>query len=265
MKILAIGDPHGKLPKKLPKTDLILCTGDAGKATLARKFHFDNVKRKQKGLEELEYDSQFMKRVYQEIYKSSLDIWRYLSKIAPTYSILGNVGTNMIYDSKVKKDEKKYGIKFPSMRQGMNKINNFHFVRNIIRNINGIRIGFLEYFEDVCWFKEFGVNDKKRLSKAKNETNKAKRILGNFKDLDILVCHQPPYGYLDKVSGAYGAPKNYWGKHAGSKAILDYVKKYQPKYVFCGHIHEAEGKTKIGKTEVYNLGVAGNKIIELNK
>ena len=45
--------------------------------------------------------------------------------------------------------------------------------------------------------------------------------------------------------------------------MLDYIKKYQPKYVFCGHIHEGEGKAKIGKTEVYNLGVAGHKIINL--
>ena len=42
------------------------------------------------------------------------------------------------------------------------------------------------------------------------------------------------------------------------------IKKHQPKYVFCGHIHEAEGKAKIGKTEIYNLGVAGHKIINLS-
>ena len=68
---------------------------------------------------------------------------------------------------------------------------------------------------------------------------------------------------FDKVSPKYNPPKDWIGKHAGSKVILDYIKKYQPKYVFCGHIHEGEGKAKIGKTEVYNLGVAGHKIINL--
>jgi Icc-related predicted phosphoesterase len=92
---------------------------------------------------------------------------------------------------------------------------------------------------------------------------KAKKILNNFGFLDILVSHHPPYGYLDKVSSKYNPPKPWIGKHAGSKTILDYIKKYQPKYVFCGHIHEGEGKAKIGKTEVYNLGVAGHKIINL--
>jgi len=121
----------------------------------------------------------------------------------------------------------------------------------------------LEYFIDTCWVREFKLRDyKKMLKRARKQTDKARRILKRFGKVDILVCHQPPYGYLDKVTGKYGAPKFYRGKHAGSKVILDYIKKHQPKYVFCGHIHEGEGKTKIGKTEVYNLGVAGHKIVE---
>lgn len=267
MKILAVGDPHGDMKKlgKIPKKDidLVLCTGDVGKADLARERFFENVKRKKEGLPELEYDGKFNKKVWMQIYDSSLDVWKYLSKIAPTYSILGNVGMSMIYDSNVKKEEKKYKMKLPSLRQGMNKIDDFYFVRNVVRNIDGLRIGFLEYFNDVCWDKEFGTKDKKKMSRARKETDKAKKILKNFGGLDILVCHQPPYGYLDNVSGKYGAPKNYIGKHAGSKVILDYVKKYQPKYVFCGHIHEGEGKTNVGKSEIYNLGVAGHKIISL--
>lgn len=268
MKILAVGDPHGDMKKisKIPKKDidLVLCTGDVGKADFARKFHFGNVRRKQQGLEELEYGGKINKKVYMQIYESSLEVWKYLSRIAPTYSILGNVGMNMVYDWKMKKEEKKYGIKLPSLRKGINKIKNFYFVRNVVRNIRGLRVGFLEYFDDVCWYKEFGIKEKKKIGKAKKETVKAKRILENFGAVDILICHQPPFGYLDKVSGKWGAPKAYVGKHAGSKVILDYVKKYKPKYIFCGHIHEGEGKAKIGKSEIYNLGVAGYKVISLN-
>lgn len=272
MKILAIGDPHGKLPKNLDfvtkknKIDLILCVGDAGKADLARKRFFENIERKKKGLPELEYNNDFQKKVWMEIYNSSLYVWKYLSKLAPTYSVLGNVGTNMIYDWKVKKEERKYGLKLPSMRSGMNKIKDFHFVRNVVRNVDGMRIGFLEYFTDTCWVKEFKPADySKKLKNAKKETEKARRILKNFGKIDILVCHQPPYGYLDKVNNS-AAPKDWKGKHAGSKVILDYVKKYQPKVVLCGHIHEAKGEAKIGKTKVYNLGWHGNyKVIDLNK
>ena len=90
-----------------------------------------------------------------------------------------------------------------------------------------------------------------------------KGYLEKFGNVDILVCHQPPYGVLDTVSGRYGAPKKWWGKHAGSKVILNYIRKYKPRYVFCGHIHEAKGHVKIGKTEVYNLGLCGSKVIEV--
>jgi len=267
MKILAVGDPHGsKKVKKIPvkNIDLVLITGDVGKADLVRERFFENVKREKKGLPELKDDRRLKKAVYNEIYNSSLEVWKYFSKFAPTYSILGNVGTNMLKDSEVKKDEKEFKIKLPYLRKGISKLNNFYLVKNVVRNINGLRIGFLEYFVDTNWVQDFKPsNYNKSLDKAKKETKKAKRILRNFKNLDILICHQPPYGYLDKVSSKYNPPKNWIGKHAGSKVILDYVKKYQPKYVFCGHIHEGEGKAKIGKTEVYNLGVAGYKIINL--
>lgn len=266
MKILAVGDPHGDMKKlgKIPKKDidLVLCTGDVGKADLARERFFENVKRKKEGLPELKYDGKFNKKVWMQIYNSSLNVWKYFSKIAPTYSILGNVGMNMIYDSNVKKEEKKYKMKLPSLRQGMNKIDDFYFVRNVVRNIGGLRVGFLEYFVDTCWFKEYNNKDKKKIAKAKKETVKAEKILKHFGSLDVLVCHQPPYGYLDTTNHP-SAPKEWRGKHAGSKVILDYVKKYQPKYVFCGHIHEGEGKTKVGKSEIYNLGVAGHKVISL--
>lgn len=266
MRICAIGDPHGNLEKikKIPMKgiDLVLINGDLGNVDFIRQRFIENIKRKKEGLQELEYTSQDMKKVYMETYDSTLNILKYLSKYAPTYSILGNTSMNMIYDSNVKKEEEKYKIKLPSLRQGMNQIKDFYFVRNCLRNINGLRIGFLEYFIDNCWIKEFNVKDEKKMAKAKKETAKAKKVLKNFKNLDILVCHQPPYGYLDQVNNSSNLMDRE-GKHAGSKVILDYIKKYKPKYVFCGHIHEAKGKTKIGKTEIYNLGEAGHKIIEI--
>ena len=87
-------------------------------------------------------------------------------------------------------------------------------------------------------------------------------VLKRFGEIDILLCHQPPHGILDKVTAKF-APKHWKGKHAGSKTILDYIQKYHPKYVFCGHIHEGEGMRKIGASEVYNLGVCGYKLVKL--
>ncbi|MEX2017230.1 MAG: metallophosphoesterase [Candidatus Pacearchaeota archaeon] len=68
----------------------------------------------------------------------------------------------------------------------------------------------------------------------------------------ILISHVPPFGTLDTLRNS---------RHVGSKILAEAIKKYQPKLVLCGHIHEAEGNAKIGKTKVYNLGSEKYKII----
>lgn len=264
MKILAIGDPHGDISKlrKIPKKgiDLIILTGDLGKADLARQRFFENIERKKEGLEELEPDRDFRKTVHMEVHDSTLEVLGYLSRFAPVYTIQGNVG--LFTDAQARNDSKKYGVKLPSTTRAMRKLGDVHLIKNRLRVLGDRRIGFLEYFTDTCWVREFKPTDyKKSMTKAKKQTDKARRVLGNFKDLDILVCHQPPYGYLDKVGAP--APMHWRGKHAGSKAVLDYIEKNQPPYVLCGHIHEGEGKTKIGNSEVFNLGVGGHVVLEI--
>ncbi|MCK5150088.1 metallophosphoesterase [Candidatus Pacearchaeota archaeon] len=170
---------------------------------------------------------------------------------------MGNVWTT---DQGAKKDEKNFGLKL-YLNRDIRKMRNVNLVKNRIRKIENLRIGFLEYFVDTCWVREFKPGDyKNKLKEAKKETDKARRILKNFKNLDILVCHQPPYGVLDKMMNKQG-PKQWYGKHAGSKVILDYVKRTQPRYVFCGHMHESKGKKKIEKTEIYNAGCCGDYVV----
>lgn len=83
------------------------------------------------------------------------------------------------------------------------------------------------------------------------ETELAER-LGRFAELEpmVLICHCPPHGTpLDRISA---------GHHAGSRSVRDFIKKYQPEYFFCGHIHEAQGvRTEIGKTKAMNVGKRG--------
>lgn len=65
-----------------------------------------------------------------------------------------------------------------------------------------------------------------------------------------LVVHFPPYGTkLDEF-----AP----GKHAGSRALREWVEREQPEMLFCGHIHECAGKSdQLGRTRCFNVGKAG--------
>ncbi|MBS3087604.1 metallophosphoesterase [Candidatus Pacearchaeota archaeon] len=259
VKFCAVGDPHGDLKRirKVSKNvDFYLVTGDLGRANLARNIFFENIKRSKKGLAEKEVGVKEKKKIHDEIHYSTLGVLRYLANVAPVYSIQGNVGITTIVEARERSEED--GFKHLATRKVIDDNSKMHLVKNVIRNLGGVRVGFLEYFVDECWVREFASRDKEKMKVARKESLKAKKILERFGKVDILVCHQPPYGFLDKISGEYGAPKGWHGKHAGSRVILDYIRKHQPRFVFCGHIHEGEGKIKIGKSEVFNLGVGGS-------
>ncbi len=263
MKILAIGDPHGNLDdiRKIPlDADLILITGDLGKADLARKMFFENLRRKREGLPEKEYSANQEKMAFMQAYNSSMRLVRYLRRFAPVFSIFGNLESSNVETRRL---SKKHGIELPFLSNSLNDLPDVRVINNRVANFQGVRIGCLEYFLDACWAKEFRPDDKSIADRAKRQSEKARIFLKNFGRTDILVCHQPPYGILDEVDAKF-APKEWQGKHAGSKLIRDYIEKYSPRYVFCGHIHEAEGMKKVGRTEVYNLGNCGYKSVELS-
>jgi len=66
----------------------------------------------------------------------------------------------------------------------------------------------------------------------------------------VLICHAPPLNTkLDRVRD---------GLHAGSRAVRQFIEKYQPRNFFCGHIHEAEGVVEqMGETRAQNVGKRG--------
>jgi Icc-related predicted phosphoesterase len=73
----------------------------------------------------------------------------------------------------------------------------------------------------------------------------------------VLVSHTPPWNTrLDRTS---------LGLHVGSLSVRKFIEERQPSIVFCGHIHEAKGKEKIGKTVIVNPGPArhGDYVIAL--
>jgi Icc-related predicted phosphoesterase len=61
---------------------------------------------------------------------------------------------------------------------------------------------------------------------------------------NVLLCHAPPYGSLDKPAG----------EHVGSKSIQRHMKAFD--LVCCAHIHEQRGVVDIGGTKVINPGAA---------
>lgn len=82
--------------------------------------------------------------------------------------------------------------------------------------------------------------------------------LGLFENLDplVLVCHAPPRDtLLDRTSNG----------HIGSPAVREFIERRQPRYFFCGHVHEAAGQEdKIGVCRAYNAGKQG-RLLQLDK
>ena len=66
----------------------------------------------------------------------------------------------------------------------------------------------------------------------------------------IAICHAPPWGtMLDRITNL---------KHAGSKSMREFLEREQPRFFFCGHIHEAAGaQEKLGVTSAMNVGKKG--------
>jgi Icc-related predicted phosphoesterase len=62
----------------------------------------------------------------------------------------------------------------------------------------------------------------------------------------VFVSHQPP---LNTV-----IDRTMMGMHVGSKAIRFFIERFQPDIAVCGHIHEARGSDRIGKTIIINPG-----------
>jgi len=63
----------------------------------------------------------------------------------------------------------------------------------------------------------------------------------------ILVSHTPPLNTVtDKISS---------GANVGSSAIREFIESEQPDFCLTGHIHEAKGVDKIGKTLILNPGM----------
>jgi hypothetical protein len=84
---------------------------------------------------------------------------------------------------------------------------------------------------------------------SEDEISKALAAFDGIQPL-YLVVHFPPQGTtLDEF-----AP----GKHGGSPTLRAWVERAQPRYLFCGHIHECAGQSdRIRATQCFNVGKQG--------
>lgn len=226
MKILALGDPHGILPKNLDsiirknKIELIVCIGEVFP-----------VKRDKAHSGQIDFNAGVAILDKLCSYKIPMIIFK-------GNMFFGGQGAKIFRDLL-----NKYKRKYPNLyykRLGKLRFGGVTFIMLDILFEKHSYPAFSKYFTDV-------LKHKKRLARLN-------KLLKENKD-SILLSHAPPYGYLDKIHS---------GIHIGSKILLEAIKKNHPKLVLCGHVHEAKGTAKIGRTEIHNLGSCGNyKILDI--
>ncbi len=261
MKLAVIGDPHGDLEKiehiQLDGVDLVLMTGDLGRADIFRKIAFKYLGSSQRRFVRGSPESEEFQQAFLDYYKTAVKLVRHTAAHSQVFTVTGNADLAN-YD--IRKYSSQFGIELPLLYDALKEIRNVRIIDNRLALFRGVRIGGIKYFTDISWAEEFELASIAKIrERALRETEKVKSILARFGRVDILVTHVPPYGILDTVNSRLARPE--WaGRHAGSKAILQYIRRYQPRYVFCGHIHEAEGTENVGQTQVYNLGQGGHWI-----
>lgn len=79
-----------------------------------------------------------------------------------------------------------------------------------------------------------------------DETFIGRQLTGVPEDTHILVSHGPPHGRGDWTLD---------GRNAGSRSLFDLIEKQQPELVVCGHLHDARGVYRQGKSTIINAAV----------
>ena len=266
IRILAIGDFHGKFPVKLRKevnkADLVLCTGDFGGIKewyrylmyLFKEFDKGNSRGDMKSGKEF-----FGKEKYKELIKKDEKLTKEVLRV------LNNLNKKIIF---IFGNTDDFFYKYPFDKWGVKK-SNLNFIKKLknlkdityskikYKNINIVGFGGYmdidEYLKEKIKTKE----DKKRREKVKKRRDESKKklfeIIKRTRGKRIFLFHYPPKGFFDVIKDK----KNpHHGESTGINFFLQAIKKYKPSLVLCGHMHEHQGKKKLGDTLIVATGAA---------
>jgi Icc-related predicted phosphoesterase len=285
MKILAIGDLHGRKPKIRTKDfDAIIFVGDVGDDSEIGPLYKEYFKLLKDKRDELpDFDNWAPSRVggkkkYKEMEKRSLKkgrkILEYLNSFnKPIFMVPGNwdqsYGKTKVKD--MNKNRYNYLKSFldywlgekinPILVKGLKNIKNCQFKTHKFNGFNIIGYGLSSN-------KEYLPKNTKKSRKGKLKPEEIIKLKKGYYKLvskldlaygkgdrnvsTIFISHNTPYKTkLDLIKNR----KSYaYKKHLGSSVARQFCVRHKPLLCICGHIHEGMGKDKIGKTMLINPG-----------
>ena len=263
MKILVIGDFQGVFPESLKrkirkeKFDLVVGTGDYTGIKEWRPYVMKQLTLAKEGVH-LTGEEYFGKKKHKKLLKKDFDAGKKvlieLNKIGKKGFIIFGNGDWYRYPFEKWKRQKGYD-KF------INKLKNLKNINYSIGKHNRINfIGFGGYMDIDSYFnkKEWKEDDNEMYIARVFRRAKSKRKL--FKNLKktkgerIFILHYPPKGVFDIIRDRKDNPMN--GKSAGIGFFAEAIKKYKPKLVICGHMHEYQGMKILHGAPIINPGDA---------
>lgn len=78
---------------------------------------------------------------------------------------------------------------------------------------------------------------------------------------DILISHQPPYGYGDRTFDVESGHL----LHVGSRELLVAIERMRLRLVFCGHVHGGFGRYEHAGIPIYNVSVVDERYRLVNE
>jgi Icc-related predicted phosphoesterase len=263
MKILAIGDFHGTFPDKLLKrvkktineedVDLIVALGDYTGLPEWRPIVMKQLRAAKAGKDVPDFEKIAGKKKYESLvkrdFKAGIKVLRTLNGLGkPVLIIFGNGDWYRFFGNKTGKDYEGYVRKMRNLKNityGKAKFKQLAFV------------GFGGYMDiDSFFIKKEWKQDEGMEERIERRINSKKILFSNLrkaKGEKILVLHYTPRNAFDIIHNK-GNPLD--GKSAGVSIFNEAMKKFNPKIVFCGHMHEYQGAKKLGKSLVINPGDA---------
>jgi len=258
MKILVIGDLHGKiekLQKEIPKYDFDFIIGigdytgiDDWRPYINYYFKLKNGE-KRKSAKEF-FGKEKYKKLIKKDFEAGKKVLKFLDALSkPGFFVFGN-GDEEWYNypfSKKILQAKKRNLNF------IKKIKNLKEMTYKTKNYKGISfLGFGGYLDatanDKSRDSEWQKKVDKRMKKAETKMN---FLVKKIRKKSIFILHYSPLGIFDKI----GDKKNpFYRGSSGINFFRKAILKKKPFLVLCGHMHEYQGKKKLGNSIVVNPG-----------
>ncbi len=280
MKILIIGDLHGRKPRiHFKEFDCIIQVGDVCDDRSFRPYlkkWFNSMKKdKDNALSDDnfiidEIGEKGLRRLERDSLKRGREVLKYLNSFGkPVFIVPGNwdqsYGKTKIKD--MDKSDYNYLKAFydfylgdkinPALIKGLKNIKDCQFKSHEFDEINFFGYGLSSGYEHYKRRRKLNITKQQHKDLKKAYFNLLRKLFERYKQRNkkyptIFISHNIPRDTkLDIVRNKENYANN---MHLGSSLARKFCEKYQPLLCIGGHVHESPGKDKIGKTILINPG-----------